>query len=71
MNGAGVSFIQNIGGSNCSLGMVGFTRGMSKQASSPPTALGQWRPSSSLRTRQSGGLHDTTSGNLEGLNSNF
>jgi hypothetical protein len=24
-----------------------------------------------LRTRQSGGLHDTTSGNLEGLNSNF
>jgi hypothetical protein len=38
-------------------GMVEFTRGMSKQASSLPTALGQWRPTSSLRTRQSGGLH--------------
>ena len=51
--------------------MVEFTRGMSKQATSPPTALGQWHPASSLRTRQSGGLHDTTSGNLQGLNLNF
>lgn len=71
MNGAGVFFYSKHWGSNCALGMVEFTRGMSKQATSPPTALGQWRPASSLRTRQSGGLHDTTSGNLEGLNSNF
>jgi hypothetical protein len=44
-----------------------FTQGMSKRGSSPPTALGRWRPSSSLRTHQSGGLSrcNKTLGNME------
>ena len=53
MNEDWVSFIQNIGVAIALRGMVEFTRGMSKQATSPSTALGQWHPASSLGTHQS------------------